>query len=223
MYRYFFSGILVLCSLTGYGQDTANVNSISAVKPLQRQLRLGMDMSRVVMNLLVDNRYSYEFMADYSMKKEVYAVLEAGFGGSDINYPDLQYTSRNSFIKLGIDRSMLQRMFPGDWDMLFVGLRYGVGFIKRNEAVYVTDDNVWGTTTGSIPAQNITGHWAELTAGLRVELLQGFFAGYNIRGKFLMNQGPFRELPPAYIAGYGKGEKNTVFDFNFYFQYALRW
>ncbi len=223
MFRYFSSIILLLFAIQSSGQDTTDVNSISLVKPEQRQLRIGIDLSRVVMNMLVDNRYSYEFSADYSMKKEVYAVVEAGFGGSDINYPDLKYTSRNTFLKVGVDRSMLQRMFPSDWDMLFVGIRYGIGFISRDEATYMTEDNVWGATTGTIPSQSLTAHWAELTAGLRVELLKGVFAGYNVRGKFLINQGPFKELPPAYISGYGKGEKNTVFDFNFYVQYAVRW
>jgi hypothetical protein len=175
------------------------------------------------MNLLVNNRHSYEFIVDYSLPKELYLVLEGGFGGSNIDYPDLKYTSSNSFVKLGVDRSMLQRMFPADWDLLFVGIRYGLGIIRRNEATYVTTDQLWGTTTGTIAAKNMTGHWAELTAGLRVELFKGLFTGYTIRGKFLLNQGPFRELPPAYISGYGKGEKATVFDFNFYLQYGIRW
>ena len=213
-----------MLSVQAYGQkDTVDVNAISAIEPNQKQLRLGVDLSRPVMNMLVKSRHSYEFIVDYSLPKEIYLVAEGGFGGSDINYPDLKYTSTNTFVKVGVERSMLQRMFPEDWDLLFVGIRYGMAFIKRKEATFTTNDQFWGTTTGTIPAKNITGHWAELTAGLRVELFKGIFTGYTIRGKFLLNQGPFRELPPAYVAGYGKGEKNTVFDFNFYLQYALRW
>jgi hypothetical protein len=224
MYRYISNILFLLLSVQAYGQkDTADVNAISAIEPNQRQLRLGVDLSRPVMNMLVKSRHSYEFIVDYSLPKELYLVAEGGFGGSDINYPDLKYTSTNTFVKFGVERSMLQRMFPEDWDLLFVGIRYGMAFIRRKEAIFTTNDQFWGTTTGTIPAKNITGHWAELTAGLRVELFKGIFTGYTIRGKFLLNQGPFRELPPAYVAGYGKGEKNTVFDFNFYLQYALRW
>ena len=224
MYRYISNILFLMLSVQAYGQkDTVDVNAISAIEPNQKQLRLGVDLSRPVMNMLVKSRHSYEFIVDYSLPKEIYLVAEGGFGGSDINYPDLKYTSTNTFVKFGVERSMLQRMFPEDWDLLFVGVRYGMAFIKRKEATFTTNDQFWGTTTGTIPAKNITGHWAELTAGLRVELFKGIFTGYTIRGKFLLNQGPFRELPPAYVAGYGKGEKNTVFDFNFYLQYALRW
>jgi len=56
-----------------------------------------------------------------------------------------------------------------------------------------------------------------------VEIFKGLFAGWTIRGKFRLNQAPFRELPPAYIAGYGKGDKNAIFDFGFYINYAIRW
>lgn len=224
MYRSFFSILfLFVCTVASAQVDTAKPHSISAIKPLQRQLRFGIDLSRPVMNILVDNRHSYEFIADYNLPKDLYLVLEGGFGGSDIDYPDLKYTSTNSFIKLGVDRSMLQRMFPEDWDLLFVGARYGLGFVNRKEATFTTNDQFWGQTTGIVAGDNMTAHWAELTAGIRVELFKGLFTGYTIRGKFLINQGPFRELPPAYISGYGKGEKNTVFDFNFYLQYALRW
>ena len=224
MYRYISNILFLMLSVQAYGQkDTVDVNAISAIEPNQKQLRLGVDLSRPVMNMLVKSRHSYEFIVDYSLPKEIYLVAEGGFGGSDINYPDLKYTSTNTFVKVGVERSMLQRMFPEDWDLLFVGVRYGMAFIKRKEATFTTNDQFWGATTGTIPAKNITGHWAELTAGLRVELFKGIFTGYTIRGKFLLNQGPFRELPPAYVAGYGKGEKNTVFDFNFYLQYALRW
>jgi len=160
---------------------------------------------------------------DYSLKNDVYFILEAGFGNSVIDYTDLKYNTTNSFARIGFDKSMLQRLFPNDWDIIFVGVRYGVGFIKRSEASFTTNDNFWGVTTGIIPAVNLTAHWAELTAGLRIELLKSFYAGYTVRAKFLLNQAPFRELPPAFVAGFGKIEKTTSFDFNFYLCYAIRW
>lgn len=224
MSRYFFSLMFLIIPFCARAQeDSSRTQGTAVVKPVQHQIRLGVDISRPVMNLFSKSRHSYEAMIDYCLPKDIYGVIEGGAGGSDIDYEDLKYTSSNSFFKIGVDKSMLQRMFPGDWDYLFVGIRYGVAFIKRSEATFTTNDQFWGTTTGTIPAKNITGHWAELTAGLRVELFKGFFAGYTVRGKFRLNQEPFRELPPAYIAGYGKGEKTTVFDFNFYLQYALRW
>jgi len=225
MYRYFSSILLLLLlPLAMLAQnDSARTETTTFIKPDQQQLRFGVDVSRPLLNAIFNTRHSYEFTVDYNLPKDIYLVAEGGFGGSDIDYDDLKYTSSNTFFKIGVDKSMLQRLFPNDWDFLFVGVRYGIGLIRRSDATFTTTDPVWGTTSGTIPAKSFTGHWAELTAGLRVELLKGFFAGYTVRGKFLLNQSPFRELPPAFVAGYGKGEKSTAFDFNFYLQYALRW
>jgi hypothetical protein len=63
----------------------------------------------------------------------------------------------------------------------------------------------------------------ELTGGMRVELVKGLMAGWNLRGKFMMNGKSFKDLSPLNIAGYGKGDKNAAFDFNVYMSYAIRW
>lgn len=224
MFRYIFNILLLILPFCLNAQDdSTRTEGTSFIKPDQKQLRLGVDISKPILNAVSGNRHTYEFSLDYNLPKDIYLVAEAGWGGSDIDYADLKYTSANSFFRIGVDKSMLQRLFPSDWDYLFVGARYGIGFIRRNEAVYTTADPVWGATTGTIPAQSYTGHWVELTGGLRVELLRGMFAGYTVRAKFLLNQSAFRELPPAFVAGYGKGEKTTAFDFNFYLQYAIRW
>jgi hypothetical protein len=225
MCRYIINILLVLLSVSCFAQNADTVDMKPEIKtaPDQQQLRFGIDITRPIINAFIKIRHSYEFQADYLITRDVYAVLEGGWGGSDIDYPDLRYTSSNSFVRIGVDKSMLQRMTPGDWDFLFVGFRYGIAFINRSEAEFTTADNFWGTTTGKISAKTFTGHWGEITLGLKAELLKGFFAGYTVRGKFLFNQGPFKELPPAFVAGYGKGEKNTIFDYNFYLSYALRW
>jgi hypothetical protein len=38
-----------------------------------------------------------------------------------------------------------------------------------------------------------------------------------------MNGSSFKDLAPLYIAGYGRGDKNSIFDFNMYLSYAIRW
>lgn len=187
------------------------------------QLRFGIDASSLAINAFMDSRTSYEFQVDYHWRKDIYAVLEGGWGSSKLDYPDLKYTTDNSFARIGVDKGLLPRLTPGDWDMAFIGVRYGIGFINRSEATYTTNDPVWGTTSSTVPGKTFTAHWGEITGGIRVELLKGFFAGWNVRGKFLLNESAFRELPPSFIAGYGKGDKTTIFDFNLYFSYALRW
>ena len=146
-----------------------------------------------------------------------------GFGNSNIQYADLKYATNNSFLRVGFDKSLFARKRPQDWGLGFFGLRYGLALIQRGDAQYTTDDGLGGHTSGQIASDNFNAHWLELCGGMKVELFRGLFAGWTIRSKFLLNQKAFGDLKPAYIAGYGAGEKLTAFDYNFYIAYAFRW
>lgn len=207
----------LLLSVPAWAQKDTSVR-----RPV-RQLRLGVDVSRLVANALLETRTGYELQADYHLRKDLYAVLEGGWGSANYDFPDLSYKSTNIFARIGVDKGMLPRLTPGDWDMAFIGLRYGVGVIDRGEATFTTTDPIWGSTSGTVPSKAFTAHWGEVTGGVRVELYKGIFAGWNVRAKFMMNANAFKELPPSYIAGYGRGDRSTMFDFNFYLSYALRW
>ncbi|MBS1615920.1 MAG: hypothetical protein JST06_07380 [Bacteroidetes bacterium] len=187
------------------------------------QLRLGFDILRPIINLAQNTRQSYEATLDYYWRKELYFVAEGGLGSSRYEYPDLSYTGNNTFLRLGIDKSILSRLGPGDWDGAFFGLRYGMAFMHRDEAHYTIVDSVWGNSSGTVPSKTFNAQWAELTGGVRVELWKGICAGWNVRARFLLNGRSFRDLSPDFIAGYGRGDKSTVFDFNLYLLYSIRW
>ena len=163
-------------------------------------------------------------MADYTFREDKYLVVEAVYGGGNIDYEYLKYNTRNTFIKLGIDVSMFDKLDNKDWDIIFVGFRYGSGIGQRGPATFTVKNPFGGTTSDATPARNYWAHWGEITAGMRFELLPRFFAGWNVRAKFFLNANTFDgSVAPNYIAGYGTGDKSTSFDFNFYCAYAIRW
>lgn len=224
-----FSLLLVLCVLPQ--SVRAQADTTTAAKPKKKpaiqagskQLRIGIDLVKPALNLFNEHTKNYEVSADYYFKNELYFAAEAGLGSANVNYDDLRYKSTSQFLRVGIDKCMLQRLFPGDWDLVSVGFRYGIGFIKRGDASYTITDPIWGVSSGTVKAQNFTAHWAEFNAGIRVETFSNLFVGWNVRARFMLNAKQFEALSPAYISGYGKGDKSTAFDFNFYLAYALRW
>ena len=226
MLRYFTSILLMVLALTSFAQESEDEDARPVVKDTAHQLRLGVDVSKVFFNQFQSSEQqsiAYELELDYYWRKDVYWVLDAGIGNGSLSYNDLSYKSDNIFFKAGINKSLLPRLKSNDWDMAFIGLRYGVGLINRGDAAYTITDSTWGTSSGTIAGTNLTAHWVEITGGVRVELVNQLFIGWNVRGKFMLNPKQFIELPPYYIAGYGKGEKNTAFDFNVYISYAIRW
>jgi hypothetical protein len=221
---FFLCPFLMLLQVIGHAQtDTTAAKKSRPKEDYGRQLRISFDISKPVVNLMQDTRNSYEAAVDYYLRKEVYAVVEGGFGNARYEYPDLSYRSANAFFRIVIDKTLIKRLNGNDWDAAFIGIRYGAAFIDRQEASYAIVDSLWGASAGVIPAKAFTAHWAEITGGVRVELLRNIMAGWNVRGRFLLNDKAFGELSPVFIAGYGKGDKTTVFDFSFYICYTLRW
>jgi hypothetical protein len=226
MLKYFISILLLAATVNASAQDVEEEEERPAIVDSAHQLRLGFDISRILFNQLQkdkEERISYELELDFYWRKDLYIVAEGGWGNASLNYPDLAYKSNNIFFRAGINKSLLPRLKQDDWDMGFIGLRYGVGLINRSNANYTITDSTWGVIAGTVPGTGLTAHWIELTGGVRVEIAKHLFLGWNMRGKFLVNAKQFKELPPYNIAGYGKGEKNTVFDFNVFLSYAIRW
>lgn len=224
MSKYIISILLLLAPIVSIAQDDEEDTNkpVTDTKGLH-QLSIGIDIAQPITNAFSDNRTGYEGIIDYYCGKELYVVLEGGYGNATVDYTDLKYKSTNTFFRLGVNKSILVRLSNSDWDMGFIGVRYGLASISRSAGTYTVVDDLFGNTTGTVPAKNFLGHWAEINGGMRLELVAGICAGWTIRGKFLLNAKSFKELSPSYVAGYGKGDKTSVFDYNFYISYAIRW
>ncbi len=226
-----FSLLMVSLAITASAQtdtvatDTTTLAKVKKKDSSGHQLCLGVDVVHPVQNWYYSDRHSFEFQADYYLHNEFYAAMELGWGGSNVNYTDLKYTTSNGFVRLGFNKALLARDRPGDWDMMLFGLRVAAAQINRSQASFSILDSLWGNT----PPQNLphskpfAAIWTELTLGMRVAAWKNFVAGWNLRGKIMLNGKSFSDLSPLYIAGYGRGDKNTAFDFNLYISYCIRW
>ena len=227
--KYIFTSILLLlASNVGYAQNTpiADTSAEEEIKPPENyghQLGVSFDLAQLAYNQYMTYRTGYEFGVDYYIKHDLFLVAEGGWGSSKVTYSDLAYASNNNFFRIGVNRSLLERMHNKDWDMLYFGLRYGMAFINRSAANYVYTDSLWGNVASTVPAAQLNAYWFEVCAGMKVELYKGLALGYTIRGRFLMNTSIINELAPQYIAGYGRGDKASVFDFNCNLSYNIRW
>lgn len=193
-------------------------------EPFERQGRVMLDISHPIGSIISPGQYSYEAYFDYNFWKDGFLVLEAGYGGGKIDYENLKYKSSNAFFRIGVDKSMFTPIYKGDWDMVTVGARYGIGIGQRSDATFTVPNPFGGITESSVAAKNFVSHWFEVTIGLRFELLPRLYTGWNARIRFNFTPDIFQgQVSPNYLAGYGQGDKATSFGFNYYIGYALRW
>lgn len=207
--------LLLLC-----GSMQLNAQKDSTFKKW-RYVRIGVDLASVLGSFLSDENNRTEFQLDIAWKPDINLVAEFGFGDARVENENLRYKSSNQFIRLGLDKNFFNREFKGDKDNAFVGLRYGISAVKRQSATYFITDPIWGNTEGILPAEKFTAHWLELTGGFRMEIMKNIFAGWNVRAKTFLNPARFKELPPGYLAGFGRADQNTAFGFHFYLLYGF--
>lgn len=207
---------LVITGGNIYAQDSVKVK-----EPAFTYFKIGVDVANLITSPLSTSRSNYEFQLEAYYKKSLSWIIETGFGSSSVKSEKLIYTSRNQFVRLGLDQTFFNKEFKGDFDNAFVGVRYGLSRVQRNAATYFIEDAIWGNQQGVIDANKFAAHWIELTGGFRMELVKNVFAGWNIRMKTLLNPKRFEQLPPGYLAGYGRGDKNTAFSYNLYLLYGF--
>lgn len=183
--------------------------------------RFGVDLSKIVRSQLAKDYKIYEFQIDANFSKQTSLAFEFGGGNSQVDNAFLVYKSSSVFGRFGIDKTFFNTEFKGDMDNAFVGIRLAFSPIQRNNATFVIKDQFWGDTSGVINSTRFNAMWIELNGGFRVELYKNIFAGWNVRAKTFLNPKRFELLPPSYLAGYGRGDKNTAFDFNFYILYGI--
>ncbi len=184
-------------------------------------VRIGIDLSKAFLPVWTDDYTAWVFQADRAIGKNVYAVLDGGWGKSATNTKSLVYQSSNWFCSAGVDKTFFEQLFPGDLDNASIGIRYGIAPVQRSAATYIIQDPIWGTSEGQIAEKRFLAQWLELTGGFRMEITPRVFMGWTVRAKTLVNPNTVRELPPLYLVGFGRGEKNPAFDYNLYLLFGL--
>ena len=81
-------------------------------------------------------------------------------------------------------------------------MRYGLSFYSQ-EAPVIRYTNEWGAGESSVPLSHHTGHFLEITPGVRTEIFPGMTIGWNVYMRMLISAGAGKDLKPVWMPGYG--------------------
>jgi hypothetical protein len=101
-----------------------------------------------------------------------------------------------------------------------IGLRYGLSFYGQ-EATGITYTNSWGEGESSIPLSHHTGHFIEITPGVRTELFPGVTIGWNLYMRLLISAGAGRDLKPVWMPGYGDATSGMTTGAEYYISFSI--
>lgn len=185
-------------------------------------LRIGFDLSRIPMHFLNPYRTDIAIQADLRIDSNLYLAAETGWNRTHLdNKPVFNYISNGNYLKAGVDYNFIKRKLPQEDNSIYVGLRYGLARMQRKIPQYTISDPYWGNVDGHFSSKTLLPQWAELVAGLKVEVLKNLFLGWGLHIRVLTTQNIDKEVRPYLIPGFGKATHNAVFDVNYTLSYRI--
>jgi len=207
---------LILNNLTA---QTVNKDS-----SLFRGIRLEVDLLSPLMKAIGASKgYYYQGAAVVNLKEKFFPTIEIGYGGinNKVSVSGLIYNTNALYYRIGMDYNVLNSTKPlSAMNNIFsIGARFGGSNLLYNiENVQITD-NYWNRNNIiNFSNQRKFMIWWEVLAGIRAEIINNIFIGWNVRIKGAFTSPKQGEVYPYYIPGLGlyNGGK---WEFN----YSLGW
>lgn len=200
-------------------------------------LRVGIDLSRILISTLDDKYTGLELVGDYRLRQNLYLAAELGNetreisetldNENGINIIELyNFESSGSYLKLGVDFNTYENWF-GMNNSIYVGARYAFSTFKKdlNNYTLFNSNRYWNPDTflpGAQAPQELSGlnaSWLEILAGVKAELFSNFFLGASIRLGYLVSRKESDIIPHIWIPGFNR--VNTDSSFGSSFNYTL--
>lgn len=207
---YIFSALLLLTASV-HAQVQTKKDTLREPMKLTA-IRVGVDVVHPIKTFATSNFSGWEISADAELKN-YYPIVEVGRWSRDVALANGQYTNSGNYWRVGVDINTLKK--DPVKNMFFFGIRYGRSRYDEQLDYTITTDE-FGPVEHSIKNTNLTSGWLELTTGMRVKIVGGFWMGYTGRLKFARGLHEEKQLQSYDIPGYGLTFKQPWWGLNYY-------
>lgn len=186
-------------------------------------LRVGIDIVRPIYSMFSEDQKGFEIVGDYRVHNRFYIATELGYRDHTRQEDFFNFSTKGQYIKLGVDYNAYKNWL-GMENMIVVGLRYGFSTFSHtvNEYTINADPFLPERTDPGMTYDGLTGHWAELVLGLKVEVLHNVFLGVSFRGNTLLSAKQPENFKNLYIPGFERVfVNNNGFSFNYTISYLI--
>jgi len=220
MLKYTISILFLLCFFNGWAQDEP-INLQPQDTVVQKQtygLRVGVDLSRIIISQTSEDYTGLEIVGDYRLKQKLYIAGELGNEKKTKQEDLFNFTTSGSYLKLGIDYNTYENWY-GMNNSIFIGGRYAISSFSQtlNNFQYFDTNRYWNSDSfpnGSSEARKfdgLTASWLEFVFGLKAELFTNLYLAGSIRIGFLVNNKEVEEFPNLFVPGFNKVTDDSKF------------
>jgi len=212
MLKYFTKILFVfIIPVFTFSQESTVAND--SIKYEQKYgLRVGFDLFKIYSD-------GFEVNADYRLSNKLYIASEIGLSEKTIDENYLNFTYKGTYIKTGIDYNMHTNWLDMQ-NMIFSGIRVGYSMFDQtinNYTIYDTNSQTWGQSIINIPISNtnLSSLWVELIIGIKAEILNNLFLGFNLEVKKMIDSGSKNNIQNLHIPGFNKTYEGSSFGVGF--------
>lgn len=175
-------------------------------------VRFGTDGLSIARNFYDDTFSGWEVDADVDFDR-YFVALEYGTWSRNLDGSGNVYDNDGRYFRAGIDVNFLTK--DPEKNMFFFGMRYGRSTFSEHLIVNTSDPDFGDIIGKEYHNASINGRWYELTTGLRVKMIGGFWMGYTARFKFGLKTTETGEMIPSDVPGFGRTDKPSTWGFNY--------
>ena len=146
MLRYFTSINLLICVFTGWAQnEPIDLQPKDSVVHNQSYgLRVGVDLSRIIISQTSDDYSGFEIVGDYRLSQKLYLASELGIEEKTRQEDLYNFTTSGSYLKVGVDYNTYENWYGMD-NSIFIGGRYAISSFSQtlNNFQYFNTERYW--------------------------------------------------------------------------------
>lgn len=216
--------ISILIHFTVNSQEQEKVKDSVKTK-VSYGLRVGIDISKPIISYLEENTKGIEITGDLRISNNYYAAAELGYEDVLKTEDYLNYTTKGSFIKLGVNYNAYEN-WKGMNNQIYIGGRYGFSFFEQTLNSYTP--NMYGTyfISNTVEAgtnyKDLNAHWLEFLFGMKVETFKNLFLGAQFSVKKMISTKEPDNFKNLYIPGFNRVYSNNLgVGFNYTISYNI--
>ncbi len=205
MLKYYISIILAFnFFINSFSQTEADSISIKN----KFGLRAGVDLSKLLNSAFNDDYEGFEINADLRILKNIYISAEIGTEKKIISNDYLNTEAKGNYLKAGGDYNMYTNWLGMD-NLIYSGFRIGFSNFSQtinSYTIYDVNNQPWGQATyyNPIVNDNLNALWMEFVVGIKTQVLNNLFLGFNIQLKNLISDKTKNNIDNIYIPGFNR-------------------
>ena len=170
-------------------------------------IRAGLDLNKIIRSATDEDYTGFSLNGDIRLKESFYVFTEIGNEEKVINGNYLNSSVKGTYVKFGVNFKLNNDVRTQN--IVYSGLSVGYSNFDQNinsYTIYNTHSIYWGESIINSPINlsNLNAIWIEFMFGMKTEILNNLFLGFELQLKNVIKQKNIQNITNFYIPGFNR-------------------